>query len=336
MTGPAPEAAPEIRWVFDAGAQLTSSPVVAKGQAIQGTTDGTLASIDLETGATRWMATLNGAIGTPLIVDDLVIAGTTSGEVAAVARSLGRVVWRTRLEGEIRGAPVAIGDGVIVASSRGEVVSLRPRDGDTVWQQRVDSRVLRSLAGTDDTVVIPAEPGAVVALTAEAGSIRWQSTMAESGGIGSPSIDDEHVFVATGLDDGLPDDRAVVAIDLATGAPSWRWPSVGGAHVGTPALYDGTAFVVSEAGFVVALDATTGQERWRTTLEAPVEALPAVAGNSLIIAENRRDLVSVATGDGSVLWRVPLKGVPYAPVVTCGVVLVPSNLGTLTAYAAPS
>ena len=47
------------------------------------------------------------------------------------------------------------------------------------------------------------------------------------------------------------------------------------------------------------------------------------------------DLLSIATEDGSVLWRVPLKGVPYAPVVSCGVVLVPSNLGTLTAYAAP-
>jgi outer membrane protein assembly factor BamB len=175
----------------------------------------------------------------------------------------------------------------------------------------------------------------VVALSADSGSSKWQTTVAASGGVGSPSLDGGQVFVATGLDDGSPDDRAIAAIDLATGARGWRWRSPEGAFAGTPALYEGTAFVVSEASFVAALDAETGRERWRTTLDAPVEALPAVAGHSLIVAENRSDLLSIATEDGSVLWRVPLKGVPYAPVVSCGVVLVPSNLGTLTAYAAP-
>jgi outer membrane protein assembly factor BamB len=208
-------------------------------------------------------------------------------------------------------------------------------DGTVRWTTNVAGAAARSVAIADGVAVVPVQPGALVALDVASGKQMWRAKLAQEGGVGTPVIDRGRVMTATGLDEAAQANRAVVALDLRTGKPDWTWYSPTGERVYAPAVRGDRAYVVSEAGYVLALDVATGTEAWRAPTSGPIEANAATTEDGVIAADNGGSLLALAPGDGSVLWQAPIQGVPYAPVVACGLVLVPSDLGALTAFGAP-
>jgi outer membrane protein assembly factor BamB len=332
MPGPLPPAAPVVAWKLQAGGELHSSPAVVRSTVFQGTTSGTLLALDLQTGRERWRADLDGGLTSPTVVGDLVVVGTTENRVTALDRSTGTVRWTADLEGRFRGAPAPIDDGVLVASTAGDVTLLDLIDGRPLWTTNVGGEISRSIAVAEGLAVVPVQPGELVALDPESGRERWRSAVASGGGVGTPAADAGLVMTGTGLDSGDPGDRGVIAVDLATGTVAWRWASPDGEVVYTPAVVDRRAYAVSEGGFVVALDATTGGQLWRTEAAGPIEANPAVAEGAVVVADNAGTVLALDQGTGETRWSAPIEGVPYAAVVTCGLVLVPTSLGLLTAF----
>lgn len=331
-----PRFAPVERWQFQADGPLNSSPAVAAGTVFQGSAAGILVALDLGSGARLWSSRLSGPLTTPTVVGHLVVVGSGSGVAIALDRDSGALSWKAELGGEILGAPAAAEAGLALASTSGVVVLVDPTDGRTVWRTKLDGRIARSPAIGAGVIVVPLEPGELAALDVASGDLLWRTTIASGGGVGTPAIDGGRVVTAAGLDESNASDRAIVALDLRSGALDWRWTSSTGSTVYSPALDGGRGYVVSEGGFAVALDVRTGMELWRSDLGAPAEALAAVAAGSVLVASNRHDLVSLDAETGAAEWHVPITGVPYAPVVSCGWVLVPSNLGTLTVFGAPS
>jgi outer membrane protein assembly factor BamB len=98
---------------------------------------------------------------------------------------------------------------------------------------------------------------------------------------------------------------------------------------------DGLGYVVGEGGEVAALDAATGHVVWSTSTAAVNEALPAVANGALYVATNDGRLVAFDSATGDERWHAPISGVPVAPVVVGGLVLVPTSGGTLFAIGDP-
>ncbi len=107
--------------------------------------------------------------------------------------------------------------------------------------------------------------------------------------------------------------------DAATGAVRWRndfskqykatWPPFGTAmspvadrglliaHVGGPG-----------DGALTAFDAQTGDVKWRWTGDGPAYASPIIAdlgGVRQVVTETEKNLVSVATATGQLLWKIP-------------------------------
>jgi outer membrane protein assembly factor BamB len=217
------------------------------------------------------------------------------------------------------------------------VASLEPDTGRMRWQTRVDGRIARSPAIHDGVVVVPVEPGALLALDVTTGTSLWRTNVAEHGGVGTPTIADGLAMTASGLDAApgvdaaAPSERAIVALDLKSGDVVWRWSSEDQDRVYSPAVASGRAFVVDEGAGVAALDVHTGRELWRISRDAPVEAVAATVGNSVLVVSNGGSAASLDVTTGATDWEVPIRGVPYGPVASCGWVLVPTNLGTLTA-----
>jgi outer membrane protein assembly factor BamB len=331
MPGPSLTGVPAIAWTVAGDGPLTSSPALIDGVVFQGSASGTLSALDMESGTRRWLVDLGAAMSSPTEIDDRLVVGLTSGDVVAVNPADGSVAWKQTLGGEILGA-AAVDDGLlVVASTSGVVTAIESPAGIRRWEARLNGRIGRSPAIGGGVVVVPVEPGGLVALNLDTGTTLWRTAIAADGGVGTPSIADGFVLTAAGLDDAAPTSRAIVALDLKSGAVVWRWSTTDKDRVYSPAVASGRAFVVDEGAGVTALDVQTGRQLWRVTRDAPLEAVAATAGDSVLVVSNSGAATSLNVTNGATNWEVPIRGVPYGPVVSCGWVLVPTNLGTLTA-----
>jgi outer membrane protein assembly factor BamB len=180
----------------------------------------------------------------------------------------------------------------------------------------------------DDGLAYLGIGGEVVAVAATDGAVRWRRRVATTGEVGTPTVADGVVFVATGLD-GDPPDLGVATLDAGTGAPGWRYVSPTQAQLYTPAVAGGRAFVVGHDRALVALDAATGLVEWTVTRSVGLEALPAVVDDAVFIVGNDGDAEAVDAATGEVRWGVPVEGVPFAPAVVDGCLLVGTGLGLL-------
>ena len=144
------------------------------------------------------------------------------------------------------------------------------------------------------------------------------------------------MFDATGIDGDDPTTKGVVAVDASTGSVRWRYASPTNDQAFTPAVSNGRAYVVSEDGTVVALDSATGAVIWTAPTGAPNEALPAIADDLVYVPTNGSSLVTLDAASGAVRWTAPTVGVPYAPVIAHGVVLVGTSVGVLYAIGGTS
>jgi outer membrane protein assembly factor BamB len=128
----------------------------------------------------------------------------------------------------------------------------------------------------------------------------------------------------------------MIAVDRATGLVRWHFSSPSAAQVYTAAVVGGRAFVVGEDGAVTALDAATGRAIWSVTTESPIEALPSVAAGIVYVAGNGGPVSALDGATGALRWKVPIQGVPFAPTITSGYVLLGTNVGNLYAIGGPA
>jgi outer membrane protein assembly factor BamB len=97
----------------------------------------------------------------------------------------------------------------------------------------------------------------------------------------------------------VPDYSRFYTIDARTGIEMWRFE----VRPNAPAVADGTVFLVSyDDGILLALDAETGKEKWRSE-KAGISLAPAVEGNTVYTASIMDYLWAFDTKTGTVKWK---------------------------------
>jgi outer membrane protein assembly factor BamB len=210
------------------------------------------------------------ALGDRVYRSAVVSAPTEAGPVGstfveALDAGTGRRLWRTELD--VFGAPAATERLVYVTVSgwvgdadgptTSALVALDAETGDEAWRARTGNLVgamATSPIVHGDTVYVADPDGIVYAHDARTGARRWTATASRSDGALS-----------------LPD--------------VWT-PTASGS--GALAVGDGMAYVVNGAGVLVALDAATGDERWRVAVPerfriAPDLVVPAAVAETVVL-----------------------------------------------------
>ncbi|MDD9894571.1 MAG: PQQ-binding-like beta-propeller repeat protein [Gammaproteobacteria bacterium] len=229
----------EVKWSFayPNSIQARSEPVYGGGGIYVGSQDGTVWSLDAETGCLRWMfnATAEVRTGiaiTPWIAEDdeidpLIFFGDVIANVYAVSARTGELRWKVRADDHrdatMTGTPsvyndrlyvpvsslevVAAGDGDYECCSfRGALLSLDTATGDQHWKSYT----------TDSPPEVVGQNQKGTDILAPSGAPIWSS----------PTIDSERnqVYVGTGENYSSPADGnsdAIIAFDLLTGEKKW-------------------------------------------------------------------------------------------------------------------
>ncbi len=264
MPGPGPSGDPQVVWQFQADAEFRSSPAVVGGTVFVASVDGTVHAIELSSGARRWSADLGA-------------------EVEAAT-------------------PLVVGGRVVVGDQSGVVHALDQAAGTELWRATVDGPIAGAVAEAAGLIVLATESGSAYALEPSSGEIRWRTGL--TGGV-SRSIAATDELVYCPVSGGL-----LVALRTADGSVAWEARVAADGDGGTPTVAAGLVYAATGldtddlvAQGIVALDAGSGEERWRhASSDGVVMYAPAVAdGTAYIVAQDER-LIAVDALSGEVRW----------------------------------
>ena len=105
-----------------------------------------------------------------------------------------------------------------------------------------------------------------------------------------------------------------------------RWSHlIGEQVVSAPVLGNGSLYVVTGAGSVIAFDVRTGTQQWRTQLGGPVSMSPTLDSGLLYVATHTppAKFIALDAASGTIRWQTTVPGsIRGSPTVADGMVLI--------------
>lgn len=240
-----------------------------------------------------------------------------------------QVRWRTQIHqhGLFEPRPeecasgAVVGDRLVIGSRAGQAVALSLADGQKLWTTPVTGGV-DSEARYDEThrqVYFGTDDGFIYAIDAQDGKVRW-SYKGRGAVERRPELGGDAVYFSTASD-------RMIALDPRSGKALWQYEreapegfTIHG-HAG-PRLARGIVYGGFSDGFMVALNAGTGDVVWARSLAAAseqyvdVDATPAVLGDDVVIsASYSGGLYALSTANGDLRWRLNVEGASGVQII---------------------
>lgn len=321
-------------WHFTTGSSVVSAPSVVNGVVYVGSMDTCAYALDAKTGKLLWsFATDNQLMSQPLVADGSVflasgnkgfvsdIRGTGQNGIYAINAATGRQEWFFPTVGENMPTPTYY-DGVIYEASGGKMFyAIDAKTGKLLWDVpdgAIDSMSSPKIVG-NIAVFGQCQPCQVSGINIQTHKVAWILPLPQAGtGLddNTPSVLGNTVYMQAPEGSVFPQ-IVEIAINAPTGTILWQKTlgtdtldaaqraagygelnSLGGEQVGVASvvanrLYVGTPGIPD----LWALDATTGQVLWQTSLRQSVRTAPLVAGpNIYVTGNNTLFQLSAATG----------------------------------------
>lgn len=254
--------------------------------------------------AWQWRAPAPASLGMPA-ADGRDVAFTYGHQHLVVLDAEGVPRWDAVLLGLRDVAPLLTADLVVAATDDG-MAAFRRADGATAWNTRLQARANTPvLAG--NLAVTSTWEGALVGLDLATGTLAWKVALGGSA-VGPPATDGTTV-VATWEEEHHQAGGAV-AVDAAAGRRRWAAGLAPGGISGPVVTGGGSAVVVAGDLAAHALALTTGEERWRTSLEGAgsPEVAPVAVGDRVLTAHRLGGLDLLDAASGRRIWQVRTDG----------------------------
>lgn len=319
-TGPAERG--RAAWHFG---EFTTGPVVAdgavyaagRGHAADGRVSDAVYALDADTGEERWRASFEDAwFERPAVANGTVYVFGSEDVLYALDAGTGEERWR--YAGATNVETPTVTDGTVYCGGREKLVALDAETGEVRWRYDAEGGIARSPSvrggrvfageGTWRSGVHPR----LHAFDAETGERRWSRRLPDDCELfrTAPTAADGAVYVGGGSHD-IDDGRGrVVALDAVSGERTWTW--VGDEPMNRAmALAHGTLYVPVKGAFT-ALDAETGEVRWRFAVDPddrnPMARIdrfspPAVVGDTVYLGGYDSAVYALDAHTGARRWR---------------------------------
>lgn len=322
-----------LRWMFETGGGVVSSPTIVDGRVYVGSQDKNVYCLDARNGRFVWNYLTDGRIkSSPAVVYGLVYIGPDDGYVHCLDAANGSVVWKAYAGGvvdvhldsvtRLSSSPAVVDGMVYVGALDGNVYCFDAYTGNATWNYTTEGPISSSPAVADGAVyIVSQEPSSagLYKLDASDGGLVWKleipyKLINERGTdmYVSPTVADGLVFAAANKD-------AYYAVNAETGDIEWFYnvtsgtESGGGFLVGSMSYHDGKLFIVDQF-FVTCLKAETGEPLWKSWMGGEIYVSPTYADGKVYVATDRRAfyVLNASNGDrlsyfatGSSCWSSP-------------------------------
>jgi outer membrane protein assembly factor BamB len=163
-----------VRWQFDVGSAIESSPIVRDGIDYFGAWNGRLYALDLRTQRLRWSRDLGAKItSSAAIGGSTLYIGDYAGRVWALSPSTGATRWVQSVNGRVYGTPAVLHGRVFVPSSSGDSLTAFSTGGRYLWRIGTGSYVYSSPAAWAGRVFFGSYNGVFYCVSAANGRILW-------------------------------------------------------------------------------------------------------------------------------------------------------------------
>jgi eukaryotic-like serine/threonine-protein kinase len=246
-----------VKWQFQAGGPVASTPTIDNGTIYFGSDDHNFYAVDLTSASVKWTFPTSEPIDTrPLISNGTVYFASGDGNLYAVDESSGTAKWQLYI-GVVAIAAPQLSNGLIYIGSRSDsLYAVDATTGNQVWSAKADGFSLENSNPTVDSgvVYVGAESGSLFAFNAATGAQEWMS-LNQASVYDQPFIYNNTVYVTA--DDGTLD-----AVNAQTGAPVWKYPMIY-ANGSGPLVADGTLYVGGGGSrYFYAFDPASGNIKW--------------------------------------------------------------------------
>ncbi len=245
---------------------------------------------------------------------------THSGVYAGPApKSIGHVLWQFKSGARIVSSPTVANGVVYIGSDDHNLYAVDARKGTPLWKFTTEASVRSSPAISGNSVYVLSLDGNLYAVEAATGKLQWKFTTAGESRNNAPGL--------YGL-----------APSLEPIADVWDF------FLSSPAVDGDTVYFGSGDHNVYAIDARTGQLRWKFLAGDVVHSSPAIADGTLYIGAWDGVLYALDTRNGAVRWKFAsgtdpshfMQGIPGSPAVAAGIVVFGSRDNFLYALDAKS
>lgn len=231
-------------------------------------------------------------------------------------------------------APALTQDGqLLVPGYDHKLYSLDPATGVEKWRFELakDIYVTSPLVITD-AIYAPNTDGKLYALNLQ-GSPLWDFKTGQ------------HLWATPAYDAGCnclyqPSmDHYVYALNASSGAQLWKSEDLGAAIVAQPALgEDGTLYVGTFSGEMLALSSQTGAIRWRFQAAGWIFSGAVLNGNNLLFGDMKGNLYMLSASTGSKVWEVAVgdeaakNAIVNTPLIQDQTIYVSTETDTIYTY----
>jgi outer membrane protein assembly factor BamB len=165
----------KLRWQYDVGSPIESSPIVRGGIDYFGAWNGRLYALDLRTHRLRWSRELGAKItSSAAIGGSTLYIGDYGGRVWALSPRNGRTRWVRSVNGRVYGTPAVLHGRVFVPSSTGGSLTAFSTGGRYLWRVGTGSYVYSSPAAWGGRVFFGSYNGIFYGVSATSGRILWE------------------------------------------------------------------------------------------------------------------------------------------------------------------
>jgi parallel beta-helix repeat protein len=300
-TGRSSHVGPEIatlKWKFQAGAIIASSPAIAKDGTIYfGSRDNYFYSLKPD-GTLKWKFQARAGIdSSPAIgADGTVYFGSYDGYLYALNVD-GSLKWKVSGGIYIFSSPAIGADGTVYVCSNSELLAVSP-NGFIKWRHQGGSNIVSSPAiGPDGTVYFGSDVSFLYAVN-QNGSLKWKFQTGDDVN-GSPAVGaDGTVYFGSS-------DQHFYALN-PDGSLRWKI-GTGGPIAGAPAIgADDTVYFSSYDRYLYALN-PDGSVKWRFPLGVLSLAGASVGADGVVYFPGDRSLLAL-NPNGSLNWKCPMGG----------------------------
>jgi eukaryotic-like serine/threonine-protein kinase len=323
-----------LRWRFETGAAVRSSPVIVNGKVFVGSDDGKLYALDLRDGHQLWAFTTSDAIeATPLVLDGVVYAGSSNGKLYAIDVATGEPRWEYATRDRILGAAnhMALpgkGSGVLVGGYDNRMHCVDIASGKAAWKYETENFVNGTPAVADGRIVFGGCDEKIHVLSAADGTVQ-RSVNVGSYVAGSAALSDGRAYVGHYAGEML-------CVDVTTGEIVWRHDTDGEPVFSSPAVDAGHVVFGCRDHRVYCLARDDGHKIWTFPTRGNVDSSPVICGNRVVVGsdDGRLYLIDLVDGHEVASWDLG-EAIGTSPAVSAPAIVVGCEDGFLYAFGPP-